>query len=79
MQQLKFKQQVELQYRKAIDQMIRLYQADGDKKSRQDAESKRIESERKIQLFKVAVKRYDNLHVLDDVTDDDGDLSLLYL
>jgi hypothetical protein len=52
--------------------MIKLYHADGDKKSRLDAESKRVESERKIQLFQVALKRYRNLHILDDATDDEG-------
>ena len=46
--------------------MAKLYQADGDKKSRADAESKRVESEKKIQLLQTALKRYKNLHVLDE-------------
>ncbi|KAH9942916.1 hypothetical protein B0H21DRAFT_749515 [Amylocystis lapponica] len=65
--QLEFKLQVEMQYKKGIDKMAKLYQADGDKKSRADAESKKIESERKIQLLQSALKRYKNLHILDDV------------
>lgn len=69
--QLEFKLQVELQYKKGIDKMAKLYQADGDKKSRADAENKRIESERKIQLLQSALKRYKNLHILDDVEEED--------
>ena len=64
--QLEFKLQVEMQYKKGIDKMAKLYQADGDKKSRADAESKRVESEKKIQLLQAALKRYKNLHILDD-------------
>lgn len=69
--QLEFKLQVELQYKKGIDKMAKLYQADGDKKSRADAESKRVESEKKIQLLQSALKRYKNLHILDDVEEED--------
>ncbi|THH31172.1 hypothetical protein EUX98_g3004 [Antrodiella citrinella] len=69
--QLEFKLQVEMQYKKGIDKMAKLYQADGDKKSRADAESKRVESERKIQLLQTALKRYKTLHILDDAADDD--------
>ncbi|KAH8104491.1 hypothetical protein BXZ70DRAFT_1047582 [Cristinia sonorae] len=69
--QLEFKLQVELQYKKGIDKMAKLYQADGDKKSRADAESKRVESERKIQLLQTALRRYKTLHVLDDAEEDE--------
>ena len=69
--QLEFKHQVEKQYKLGIDKMSKLYQADGDKKSRQDAEAKRVESDKKIQLLESALKRYKNLHILDDVADDD--------
>lgn len=69
--QLEFKLQVEKQYKAGIDKMARLYQADGDKKSRADAEAKRVESDRKIALLQTALKRYKNLHVLDDVEEDD--------
>ena len=69
--QLEFKLQVEMQYKKGIDKMAKLYQQDGDKKSRADAESKRVDSERKIQLLQAALKRYKNLHVLDDVIEEE--------
>lgn len=69
--QLEFKHQVEMQYKQGIDKMAKLYQADGDKKSKADAESKRVESEKKIQLLELALKRYKNLHILDDVAEDD--------
>ncbi|EJF63358.1 hypothetical protein DICSQDRAFT_102551 [Dichomitus squalens LYAD-421 SS1] len=68
---LEYKLQVEMQYKKGIDKMAKLYQADGDKKSRADAESKRVESDRKIQLLQTALKRYKTLHILDDVEEDD--------
>lgn len=70
--QLEFKLQVEMQYKKGIDKMAKLYQADGDKKSKADAEGKRIESERKIQLLQTALKRYKTLHILDDAEEDDS-------
>jgi len=69
--QLEFKLQVEMQYKKGIDKMAKLYQADGDKKSRADAESKKIESEKKIQLLQTALKRYKNLHILDDLVEEE--------
>jgi len=69
--QLEFKLQVEMQYKKGIDKMAKLYQVDGDKKSRADAESKRVESEKKIQLLQSALKRYKNLHILDDAEDEE--------
>ena len=57
--------------------MAKLYQADGDKKSRADAEAKRVESDRKIQLLQTALKRYKNLHVIDAVADDE-EIGALY-
>ncbi len=76
--QLEFKLQIEMQYKKGIDKMAKLYQADGDKKSKADAEAKRVESDRKIQLLQTALKRYKNLHVIDTVADEDenGKVSL---
>ena len=70
--QLEFKHKVELQYKEGIDKMAKLYQADGDKKAKADAEAKRFESAKKIQLLESALKRYKNLHILDDVEDDDN-------
>jgi hypothetical protein len=63
--QLEFKLQLEMQYKRGIEKMVKLYQADGDKKSRVDASGKRVESEKKIQLLQTALKRYKTLHVLD--------------
>lgn len=71
LQQLEFKLQVEKQYKQGIDKMAKLYSADGDKKSKADAEAKKVESEKKIQLLNAALKRYKNLHILDDVIEND--------
>ncbi|KAF7297790.1 Protein kinase C [Mycena kentingensis (nom. inval.)] len=69
--QLEFKLRVEQQYKEGIEKMAKLYQADGDKRSRADADQKKIESEKKIQLLNTALKRYKNLHVLDVVEEED--------
>ncbi|EOD47088.1 putative protein kinase c protein [Neofusicoccum parvum UCRNP2] len=61
--QLEFKLSVEKQYKDGIEKMVRLYQMEGDRKSKQDAEARRIESSQKIQLLKQALKRYEDLHV----------------
>ena len=63
--QLEFKLQVETQYKKGIDKMVKLYQAEGDKKSRADAEAKRVESEKKIGLLQASLKRYKNLFIME--------------
>ena len=79
--QLEFKLQVEMQYKKGIDKMAKLYQADGDKKSRADAESKKVESEKKILLLQSALKRYKNLHIFDVVEEEEeggGGKSILH-
>lgn len=61
--QLEFKLSVEKQYKDGIEKMVRLYQMEGDRKSKADAEGRRIESNQKIQLLKQALKRYEDLHV----------------
>ena len=63
LKQLEFKLKVEKQYKDGIEKMVRLYQLEGDRKSRADAEARRVESTQKIQLLKQALKRYENLHV----------------
>lgn len=68
--QLEFKLSVEKQYKDGIEKMVRLYQMEGDRKSKQDAEAKRIESNQKIQLLKQALKRYEDLHI--DIDGGDG-------
>lgn len=75
--QLEFKLKVEEQYKQGSDKMAKLYQAEGDKKSKQDADGKRIEIERKIQLLGTALKRYKNLHVLDADEEDIEGQSIL--
>lgn len=69
--QLEFKLQVEKQYKEGIAKMSTLYQADGDKKSRADAEVKRVESDRKIALLQSALKRYKTLHILDEAEEEE--------
>lgn len=67
--QLEFKLQIEKQYKQGIDKMAKLYQAEGDRKSRNDAESKRIESQSKIVLLQQALKRYKQLYVMEEEED----------
>ncbi|KAF8456922.1 hypothetical protein BGX38DRAFT_887310 [Terfezia claveryi] len=71
--QLEFKLSVEKQYKEGIEKMSKLYQIDGDRRSKADAESKRIESNQKIQLLKQALKRYEDLHVDMDTDEPDDD------
>ncbi|KAL1303750.1 hypothetical protein AAFC00_007092 [Neodothiora populina] len=72
--QLEFKLSVEKQYKDGIEKMVRLYQLEGDRKSRAEAEGRRIESSQKIQLLKQALKRHEDLHVDigADMQDDDS-------
>jgi hypothetical protein len=70
--QLEFKLTVEQQYKAGIEKMARLYEMEGDRRSKQDAQTKLIESNQKIQLLKHSFKRYADLHVNID-GDDDGD------
>ena len=69
--QIEFKLQIEKQYKMGIDKMAKLYQADGDRKSKNDAESKRVESASKIRLLQQSLKRYKQLHVMEDSGDDE--------
>ena len=70
--QLEFKLSVEKQYKQGVEKMARLYSDEGDRKSRADTESRRIESNQKVQLLKQALKRYTDLHV-DIETSEGGD------
>ncbi|KAL8713009.1 MAG: hypothetical protein Q9220_002869 [cf. Caloplaca sp. 1 TL-2023] len=74
--QLEFKLSVEKQYKDGVEKMVRLYQDEGDRKSKSDAEARRIESNQKLQLLKQALKRYEDLHVdmesSADAPDDDS-------
>ena len=72
--QLEFKLSVEKQYKQGIEKMARLYDFEGDRKSRSDAEGRRIESNQKVQLLKQALKKYTDLHVdIDDAAGGDDD------
>ena len=71
--QLEFKLSVEKQYKDGVEKMVRLYQDEGDRKSKADAEARRIESNQKIQLLKQALKRYEDLHVDMESTSDAPD------
>lgn len=75
--QIQFKLNVEEQYLKGIEKMVQLYQMEGDKKSKADAASKKIESKQKIILLKQALRRYEELHIDIDTSDSpDGTLVL---
>ncbi|KAG8688295.1 Serine/threonine kinase [Ceratobasidium sp. 395] len=67
---LETKLRTEQQYKRGTEKMIQLYTAEGDKKSRIEAEGKRFESENKIQLLQQALKRYKSLYIMDDEEDD---------
>lgn len=72
--QLEFKLSVEKQYKDGIEKMVKLYQMEGDRKSKADAEGRRIESNQKIQLLTRALRRYEDLHVeVENSADDDDD------
>ncbi|QRW20251.1 protein kinase C [Rhizoctonia solani] len=66
---LETKLRTEQQYKRGTEKMIQLYTAEGDKKSRVEAEGKRFESENKIQLLQQALKRYKSLYIMDDEED----------
>ena len=69
--QLEFKLTIEKQYKDGIDKMMRLYQMEGDRKSKLAAEARGIESNQKIQLLKQALKRYEDVNV--QLADDEND------
>jgi hypothetical protein len=61
--QLEFKLSVEKQYKDGIEKIMGAYRMDGDRKSRAEAEGRRVESLQKINLLQRALKRYEDLHV----------------
>ena len=73
--QLQFKLQVEEQYKLGIEKMAQAYRAEGDKRLRNETDSKRVESDAKIQLLRKAKKRYETLAKFGGaVEDDEGQL-----
>ena len=71
--QLEFKLSVERQYKDGIEKIMGAYRMDGDRKSRADAEGRRVESLQKIQLLQRALKHYEDLHVDTDVLSEPND------
>lgn len=71
LQQLEFKLSVEKQYKEGIEKMVNLYQMEGDRRSKADAEGKRMESAQKIQLLTKSRKRYSDMHI--DFEEEAGD------
>lgn len=71
LQQIEFKLSVERQYKEGIEKMIHLYQMEGDRRSKTEAEAKRMESAQKIQLLAKSRKRYSDMHI--DFEEDAGD------
>ena len=61
--QLHFKLNVERQYKDGIEKIMGSYNMDGDRKIRQEAQGRRVESMQKIQLLSQALKRYEDLHL----------------
>lgn len=77
LQQLEFKLSVEKQYKEGIDKMINLYQIEGDKRSKAEAEAKRMESAQKIQLLAKSRKRYSDMHIdFEEELGDDESMSV---
>lgn len=74
LQQLEFKLTVERQYKEGIEKMLQLYEIEGEKRAKNDARAKQVESQQKLQLLKRALKRYEDLHVPidEEVQSDDG-------
>lgn len=72
--QLQFKLQVEEQYKLGIEKMAQAYRAEGDKRLRNETDSKRMESDGKIQLLRKAKRRYETLAKFGGAVEDDEDL-----
>jgi len=78
--QLQFKLQVEEQYKLGIEKMAQAYRIEGDKRLRSETDSKRQESEGKIQLLRKAKRRYETLAKFGAaVEEDEGTCGKLYL
>lgn len=69
--QLQFKLQVEEQYKTGIEKMAQAYRAEGDKRLKSETDSKKSESEGKIQLLRKAKKRYESLAKFGGAVEDD--------
>ena len=80
--QLQFKLDVEEKYKDGIEKIMGSYAMEGDKKTRQEAQSNRVESMQKIQLLSRALKRYRDINVdidsASDVADGKVELCLIH-
>ncbi|KAF5102032.1 hypothetical protein D0Z03_000488 [Geotrichum reessii] len=73
LQQIEFKLSVEKQYKEGIDKMINLYQIEGDRRSKAEAEAKKVESTQKIQLLTKSRKRYNDMNIDFDEDENNDD------
>nr|ODO02707.1 AGC/PKC protein kinase [Cryptococcus depauperatus CBS 7855] len=71
--QLQFKLQVEEQYKTGIEKMAQAYRAEGDKRLKSETDSKKVESESKIQLLRKAKRRYETLAKFGNPVDDESE------
>lgn len=71
--QLEFKLSVEKQYEEGILKIMGSYKLDGDRKIRQEASARRAESSHKIQLLQRSLKKYEDLHVDMESSEDMAD------
>lgn len=63
--QLQYKLQLERQYKLGYDKIAQLYQAEGDRRSQDDAKSQRMETASKMVLIQQALSRYQHMHIQD--------------
>ncbi|KAK9376888.1 uncharacterized protein V1513DRAFT_410182 [Lipomyces chichibuensis] len=76
LQQLEFKLSLEKKYKEGIEKLVRLYEIEGDRRNKAQAENQRIESYQKMHLLKLALKRYQDMHIdLDDDLQDNSNLN----
>lgn len=68
--QLQFKLNVEEQYLTGVEKMVQLYGLEGDRKSKADAAARLVESKQKKFLLKQALKRYEELHIDVEATEE---------
>lgn len=70
--QLQFKLQVEEQYKLGIEKMAQAYKVEGDRRLKSETDSKRAESDGKIQLLRKALRRYETLGKFGGAQEEDG-------
>lgn len=73
--QLQFKLQVEEQYKLGIEKMAQAYKIEGDRRLKSETDSKRAESDGKIQLLRKALRRYETLGKFGGAQEEDDQLN----